>query len=253
MILSVIFLRTIKSLRIKKILSEAHKSRGSIILKDLSIIGHMTEDTQSSPLPTIQKKERKPSQSGASRAGLKFSPARVLKKQLKGRGVRVGKLAPVYLAAVVEYLVAELVELSGSEAMAAKKNRITPLFIHRAVANDDQLLKVFGKSTVYGVHHTSTVSSTELPKSSSSYVEQQHIPHSLGFKSQDACLGRFYLDALKLEEEEKNPDKKKKKKSKKSSKKSSKKGSKKEKRKPGPIKKDQEGVTDSDSPPPSTP
>ncbi|KIY98574.1 hypothetical protein MNEG_9390 [Monoraphidium neglectum] len=64
--------------------------------------------------------------SRSSKAGLQFPVGRIARYLKKGRyATRVGAGAPVYLAAVLEYLAAEVLELSGNAARDNKKNRIT--------------------------------------------------------------------------------------------------------------------------------
>ena len=65
--------------------------------------------------------------SRSSRAGLQFPVGRIHRLLRKGNyAKRVGAGAPVYLAAVMEYLAAEILELAGNAARDNKKTRIIP-------------------------------------------------------------------------------------------------------------------------------
>lgn len=63
---------------------------------------------------------------------------------------RIGAGAPVYMAAVLEYVTAELLELAANAAKENKKKRITPRTIQLAVANDDELGGLFQNVTLSG-------------------------------------------------------------------------------------------------------
>ena len=77
-------------------------------------------------------------QSRSSRAGLQFPVGRIARYLKQGKyAERVGAGAPVYLAAVLEYLAAEVLELAGNAAKDNKKTRIIPRHIQLAVRNDE--------------------------------------------------------------------------------------------------------------------
>ncbi|XP_066469153.1 histone H2A [Tiliqua scincoides] len=94
-------------------------------------------------------KSRTKGKSRSSRAGLQFPVARVHRLLRKGNyGKRIGGGAPVYLAAVMEYLSAEILELAGNAARDNKKSRIIPRHLQLAVRNDEELNKLLGGVTI---------------------------------------------------------------------------------------------------------
>ena len=88
----------------------------------------------------------------AHRAGLRVRPneragvtmslsraRRMLKSHLSNRKQRIGSSAVAYTAAVVEYLCAEWLELSGDACKDAKMKRIKPRHMLLAAKNDEEL------------------------------------------------------------------------------------------------------------------
>ncbi|NXO22365.1 H2AX protein, partial [Cisticola juncidis] len=85
-----------------------------------------------------------PKRSKSAKAGLQFPVGRIHRLLRQGRYARkVGSGAAIFLAAVMEYMVAEVLELAGNAARAHKKARILPRHIQLAVSNDDELNKFF--------------------------------------------------------------------------------------------------------------
>uniref|UniRef100_M8CC93 Histone H2A n=1 Tax=Aegilops tauschii TaxID=37682 RepID=M8CC93_AEGTA len=84
--------------------------------------------------------DRKKAVTRSVKAGLQFPVGRIGRYLKKGRyAQRVGSGAPVYLAAVLEYLAAEVLELAGNAAKDNKKTRIIPRHLLLAVRNDQEL------------------------------------------------------------------------------------------------------------------
>merc|ERR1712192_210884 len=74
------------------------------------------------------------------RAGLVMPVAKVLDGLKKGRyAPRVRVEAAVYLAASLEYLVAEVLELAGNCSQHMKRKRITPRHIQMTFLHDSEL------------------------------------------------------------------------------------------------------------------
>ncbi|XP_034994819.1 histone H2A.J [Zootoca vivipara] len=94
-------------------------------------------------------KVRAKAKSRSSRAGLQFPVGRVHRLLRRGHyAERVGAGAPVYLAAVLEYLTAEILELAGNAARDNRKTRIVPRHVQLAVRNDEELSRLLGRVTI---------------------------------------------------------------------------------------------------------
>lgn len=93
--------------------------------------------------------EKKKYRTKSSRADLIFPVGRITRYLRRGSYAKhIGATASVYLAGVLEYLVAEVIELSGNAAKADKKSRIRPRDINLAVLQDEELSKLLQSVTI---------------------------------------------------------------------------------------------------------
>ena len=110
-------------------------------------------------------KSGKKAVSRSAKAGLQFPVGRIARYLKIGKyATRVGAGAPVYLAAVLEYLCAEILELAGNTARDNKKSRIIPRHIQLAVRNDEELNKLLGGVTIASGGVLPNIHAVLLPK-----------------------------------------------------------------------------------------
>jgi len=129
--------------------------------------------------------------SRSSRAGLQFPVGRIHRLLRKGNyAQRVGAGAPVYMAAVMEYLAAEILELAGNAARDNKKTRIIPRHLQLAIRqacsmfsaslvplsllcrNDEELNKLLAGVTIAQGGVLPNIQAVLLPKKSASSKEK---------------------------------------------------------------------------------
>jgi histone H2A len=113
------------------------------------------------------KSSGKKAVSRSHKAGLQFPVGRIARFLKAGKyATRVGAGAPVYLAAVLEYLAAEVLELAGNASRDNKKTRIVPRHIQLAVRNDEELSRLLGQVTIANGGVLPNIHSILLPKKS---------------------------------------------------------------------------------------
>merc|ERR1711931_536048 len=133
-----------------------------------SSLSYKSQD-QSTPIMSGRGKGGKTktgkTKSRSSRAGLQFPVGRIHRLLRKGNyAERVGAGAPVYLAAVMEYLAAEVLELAGNAARDNKKTRIVPRHLQLAIRNDEELNKLLSGVTIAQGGVLPNIQAVLLPK-----------------------------------------------------------------------------------------
>ncbi|XP_069491723.1 late histone H2A.1-like isoform X2 [Ambystoma mexicanum] len=118
----------------------------------------------------------------SSRAGLQFPVGRIHRLLKKGHYTdRIGSGASVYLAAVLEYLTAEVLELAGNAARDNKKSRIVPRHLQLAVRNDEELNKLFSGVTIAQGGVLPNIQAQLLPKRTAKGPLEETPAQSLEF------------------------------------------------------------------------
>jgi len=111
-------------------------------------------------------------------------PVKTIKRNLKGmfgmkktyknsrkEGTNITLESAIFTAAVIEYLTAEVLELSGECSKQMKKTRIVPRHIMSAVRMDEELNVLFPRSTTIA-------SAGVLPKPMPAFLTKNNVPRS---------------------------------------------------------------------------
>lgn len=99
--------------------------------------------SKKTPAATPKSTKSGSDKSRSYKAGLTFPVGRLHRQLKEGQYARrVGIGAPVYLAAVLEYLTAEILELAGNASRDEQRVRIVPRHIMIAIRNDEELHKL---------------------------------------------------------------------------------------------------------------
>lgn len=101
-----------------------------------------------------------------ARSGLEFPVGRIQRHLREGRYARrIGTNAAVCLAGVLEYLSAEILELSTEAARVNKRHRITPRHIMTSIANDAEISVLLKNVTIPHAGVVPFIHPVLLPKS----------------------------------------------------------------------------------------
>ncbi|XP_037469698.1 histone H2A.1-like [Triticum dicoccoides] len=120
------------------------------------------------------KGQRKKAVTRSVKAGLQFPVGRIGRYLKKGRyAQRIGSGAPVYLAAVLEYLAAEVLELAGNAAVDNKKTRIMPRHLLLAIRNDEEIGKLLAGVTIAHGGVLPNINPVLLPKKTAEKADKE--------------------------------------------------------------------------------
>ncbi|CAL8238108.1 unnamed protein product [Merluccius merluccius] len=115
----------------------------------------------------------------STRAGLTFPVGRIHRLLRKGNySERVGAGAAVYLAAILEYLCAEILELAGNASRDNKRTRIAPRHILLAVRNDEELNVLLAAVTISEGGVLPNIQASLLPKKTKGSSRDDGVDHN---------------------------------------------------------------------------
>lgn len=97
---------------------------------------------------SVSRSSKAKSVSRSSKAGLEFPVGRIARHMRKARvSSRIGAGAPVFVAAVLQYITAEVLE-SGTKKLKSGAKRITPRYVNLGIMSDPELKPVFSEVTI---------------------------------------------------------------------------------------------------------
>ena len=99
--------------------------------------------------PKLGQHDRSKVVSGATKAGLIVAPSRcqrMMRKMRLSKSMGVG--GGVFMAGVLQYLMSEILELSGEVCLERKRKTIAPRHMQLAVRGDEELNKMFAMTQI---------------------------------------------------------------------------------------------------------
>jgi len=116
----------------------------------------------------------------SAKSGIIFPVTRMHRnlKTVQRGTTRVTKAAAIYLAAVTEYLVAEVLELSGNAARDNRRSRIIPRHMLLAVGTDEELNKLLKNCVIPQGGVLPSIHTQLIPKSTGPSPSQSLTPAS---------------------------------------------------------------------------
>ena len=84
----------------------------------------------------------------AEKAGLTFPVGRVRRHLKENLSERTTLDAPVFLAAVMEYVIADLLDLACKNATSRKRKTVDPRSVHESIRNDKDLARLFANAAI---------------------------------------------------------------------------------------------------------
>ena len=113
----------------------------------LILFGELTKHAHNEGTKAITKYEYSNKGNKSKRAGVFFSISRC-KQFLMKYNKRIAETAPVYLAAVLEYITAEIVELGGNVTRDNRRSTMKIRDIYLAIENDTELTNMMKRLNV---------------------------------------------------------------------------------------------------------
>merc|ERR1712098_100186 len=103
----------------------------------------MPSTSQMKNKKAVKKATAKKNTTRSERAGVVFPVGRVNRMMKQGRFAKqLGAGGAVFMAAALNYLTSEILELAGEITAEKKKTRITPQHIQLAIHGDEELTKL---------------------------------------------------------------------------------------------------------------
>ena len=114
---------------------------------------------------SAQSKTGTKGMTGQAKAGCIFGTGRIMRYLKKGRySDRVGIGAAVFMAATLDYLTSEILEIAGNITEQHKKKMITPRHIQLGIRNDEELAKLMANIQISDGGSISNINEFLFPK-----------------------------------------------------------------------------------------